>query len=292
MPNTVNYAEQFQRELAQKYSRELRTSELTTQKLTFLNANTIKIPYITMGGYKDHSRAGGFNRQSIENKWMPKTLDFDRDVEFFVDEMDVDESNQVLTAANVTNTFIAEKAIPETDAYRLSKAYTEYTAMGGIADKTALTTEVVLEMFDEWMARMDEDEVPEEGRVLYVTPAVNKLITNADGITRSIDVSRRGGIKRRVHDLDDVNIKDIPSGRMKTAYDFTDGYVPAVGAKQINMMMFHPSAVKATDKHSSIRLWAPGTHTQGDGWLYQNRKYGDLFVLETRLQGIKINAEA
>jgi hypothetical protein len=58
------------------------------------------------------------------------------------------------------------------------------------------------------------------------------------------------------------------------------------------MILVHPSSVIACDKHSYIRLWAPGTHTQGDGYLYQNRKYGDLFVLDTRKDGIAINTDA
>lgn len=92
--------------------------------------------------------------------------------------------------------------------------------------------------------------------------------------------------------MDNVNIVEVPSGRLKTSYDFTDGFKPAADAKQINMILVHPSSVIAGDKHSYIRLWAPGTHTQGDGYLYQNRKYGDLFVLDTRKDGIAINTDA
>lgn len=290
MPNTVNYATVFLQQLVQKYTRELLTTGLTTRKVEFVNANTIKIPHVTVGGYKDHSRSGGFNRQNATNEWTPKTLAFDRDVEFFVDSMDVDESNQTLAAANITNTFLTEKAIPETDAYRISKLHADYAAAGGVPDTTALTAANVLSIFDGYMSQMDDDEVPEEGRMLYCTPAVRKLLKEAQEISRYIDVSKASaGIDRRVHSLDDVTIQMVPSGRMKTAYDFTDGYAPAAAAKQINMILVHPTAVIACDKHSYIRLWAPGTHTQGDGWLYQNRKYGDLFVLENRIQGIKIN---
>ena len=138
---------------------------------------------------------------------------------------------------------------------------------------------------------MDEDEVPQDGRLLYVTTAVNTLIKHADGISRYINVNAQNGLDRRIRSLDDVTIKPVPSGRLKTAYDFTDGYAPAVGAKQINMMLVHPSAVLACDKHAYIRLWAPGTHTSGDGYLYQNRKYGDLFVIDTRIKGVIINKD-
>ena len=112
-----NYAEQFRSQLEQKYARELASADLTANGVTFVGTRTVKIPRLTMGGYKEHSRAGGYNRQSISNDWEIKRLEHDRDVEFYVDVMGVDETNQVLSAANITNTFEEEQAIPELDAY-------------------------------------------------------------------------------------------------------------------------------------------------------------------------------
>lgn len=289
MPNTVNYVTSFEQELKQKYTRELLTADLTTQNVVFVGAKKIKIPFITVSGYKDHSRNGGFNRGTVENQFMEKELEFDRDVEFFVDAMDVDETNQALSAANITNTFEHEKAIPETDAYRLSKLYTDFNALGETATQDELTAATILEKFDTLMEEMDEAEVPEDGRILYVTPSIYTIFKQAEKITRMLEVTRDTAVNRHVRALDDVKIKRIPSGRMKTAYNFTEGFTPASTAKQMNMILVHPSAVIAADKHAYINLWAPGSHTQGDGYLYQNRKYGDLFVLNTRSDGIKIN---
>lgn len=293
MANTVNYATQFERELKQKYKRESLTADLTTEKITFVNANTVKIPYIEMGGFKDHGRNGGFNRQDVKNNFMTKTLAHDRDVEFFVDSMDVNESNLALAAANITNTFEEEHAIPEEDCYRISKLYSDYTGLGKTADETALTVTNILEKYDTYMEELDEAEVPLEGRLLYVTPTVEKLIKNAEEVKKVFSLNAGGnGLMRAVRNIDDVQIKKIPSARMKTAYDFTDGCEPGVSAKQINMLLVHPKSVLACDKHSYIKLWAPGTHTQGDGYLYQLRKYWDLFVIDTRVDGIKVNTTA
>ena len=105
-----------------------------------------------------------------------------------------------------------------------------------------------------------------------------------------MNVIDEGNINRTVRMLDEVQVVVVPAGRMRSAYDFGDGFVPASDALQINMMLVAPSSVIAVNKHSYIKLWAPGTHTQGDGYLYQNRQYGDLFVIDTRIGGIAINA--
>ena len=290
MGNNVNYAILFENQLAQKYTRELLTGVLTTPNVNFFGGNTVKVPFLSLRGYKNHSRDGGFNRQAVANQNMTKVLSHDRDVEFFVDTMDVDETNQVLAATNLTNVFETEHAIPETDAYRLSKIYQDFEELGGEIDTRELNSENILEIFDEYMQKMDEEEVPAEGRVLFVTPAVNKILSQSAELSRIMNVlDEKSKIKRTVRMLDEVSIIVVPTSRMKTAYDFSDGFMPAAGAGQINMMLVSPSSIIAVNKHSYIKLWPPGSHTQGDGYLYQNRQYGDLFVIDTRVGGIAIN---
>ena len=84
----------------------------------------------------------------------------------------------------------------------------------------------------------------------------------------------------------------VPSARMKSKYDFSDGFTAADDARQINMILLHPSCVIAPVKRSAIYLFAPGEHTAGDGWLYQNRFFTDLFIISSKIGGVKINVEA
>ncbi|HII4440523.1 TPA: capsid protein [Clostridium perfringens] len=295
-----SYAEQFERELQQKYARELTSYdlELANPQVKFINAQTIKLPNITVSGYKDHNRnAMGFNAGTIANEWEPKKLSHDRDIEFAIDPMDIDESNLTLEMANIQNVFETEQAIPEKDSYRYSKLYAEaktYKANGAIIDNTVLTTANVLDWFDEQMEKMDDAGVPSEGRILYVTPAMNKIIKNAQNLQRTMDVnSNNGNVDRRVYSLDDVKLKKVPSARLKTKYDFTNGCVPASDAKQINMILLHPSCQVTRSKYSYIKLFTPGTDSRtADKYVFQNRSYGDTFLIKNKACGIAINAEA
>ena len=85
-----NYAEQFEQALHQKYAKELASVDLfnSNPQVKFINAQTIKLPNITVSGYKDHNRQTiGFNSGTISNDWEPKKLEHDRDIEFAIDPM-------------------------------------------------------------------------------------------------------------------------------------------------------------------------------------------------------------
>ena len=207
--------------------------------------------------------------------------------------MDIDETNLTLSVANIQNTFETEQAIPEKDSYRFSKLHSELTTYSGRIDSTVIDAATFLEAFDEEMARMDEAGVPEEGRMLYVTPSMNKIIKEAEGIQRVMTVTSPSTINRNVHSLDNVTIKMVPAARMKTKYDFTTGCTAAADAKQINWILIHTSCVVCRDKYSYIKLFTPGTDSRtADGYLYQNRNYGDLFLLEKKVEGCAMNVQA
>ena len=289
------YAEAFTNLLQQKYAKELCSDELTKSNpgVKFINAKTIKLPRMTVSGYKDRTRTPGFNAGTMSNDYEPKALAHDRDIEFWVDPMDIDETNLTLSVANIQNTFETEQAIPEKDSYRFSKLYSELSTFSGRINNETITATNFLEAFDTEMSYMDEAGVPEEGRILYVTPTMKKIVKEAEGIQRVMAVTTPSTINRNVHSLDDVTIKMVPAARMKTKYNFTEGCVAAEDAKQINFILIHPTCVVCRDKYSYIKLFTPGTDSRtADGYLYQNRNYGDLFLLEKKVEDCIINAEA
>lgn len=292
-----NYAERFTNLLQQKYEVESKSDDLTksNQGVQFINAQTIKLPRMTVSGYKDHTRTAGFNAGTLSNDWEPKKLEHDRDIEFWIDPMDIDETNLTLSVGNIQNTFETEQAIPEKDCYRFSKLYSELNSYkSSLINTDTVTSANFLELFDEQMTKMDEAGVPEEGRILYVTPSMDKIIKNAEGMDRYISITDgSNAINRKVHSLDDVTIKKVPSARLKTLYNFTNGCVADGSAKQINFILIHTSCVVCRDKYEYIRLFTPGTDSRtGDGYIYQNRSYGDLFLLEKKVDGIAMNVEA
>lgn len=295
-----NYAEQFEQALHQKYAKELASVDLfnSNPQVKFINAQTIKLPNITVSGYKDHNRQTiGFNSGTISNDWEPKKLEHDRDIEFAIDPMDVDETNLVVSIANVQNTLETEQGIPEKDCYVFSKLYTEagkYAANGATIDTTTLTAENILQKFDGAMEKMDEAGVPSEGRILYVTPAVNKLFKQAKDIQRVLGVNgSNGDVKRSIYSLDDVKIKQVQSARMKSQYNFTNGCVATDEAKQMNFILIHPSCEVAREKYSYIKVFTPGHDSRtADNYLLQSRFYMDAFLIKNKAAGIFINATA
>lgn len=292
---SINYAERFERQIEQQFARELTSANIATNnRYRFIDAQTIRVPTIQLSGYKDHARDGSKNRGTVGNTYQAFTLTHDRDIEFFVDDMDVDETNQVLSAANITAVFNEEQAIPETDAFRYSKLYSEFVDLGGTVNTTELNANNILFVFDKMMEDMDDAGVPQSGRILKVTPTVYTMLKNAEGLQRTLDVTGGAkGINRNVRSLDEVTIDTVPSDRMKTAYDFTEGWVPAVGAKQINMILCHPSGILAPMKVRDIYLWNKGeTPESAFGYLYQNRSFQDLFIIKAKMAAVAINAEA
>ena len=211
--------------------------------------------------------------------------------------MDVDETNLVVSIANVQNTLETEQGIPEKDCYVFSKLYTEagkYAANGATIDTTTLTAENILQKFDDAMEKMDEAGVPSEGRILYVTPAVNKLFKQAKDIQRVLGVNgSNGDVKRSIYSLDDVKIKQVQSARMKSQYNFTNGCVATDEAKQMNFILIHPSCEVAREKYSYIKVFTPGHDSRtADNYLLQSRFYMDAFLIKNKAAGIFINATA
>ncbi len=300
----LNYATEYSRILSQAYPKSLNFGALynteNDRRYRWVNAKTIEIPSITTSGRVSANRDTiAMAQRNYDNSWESKTLNFFRKWSTLVHPMDIDETNLAASIGNITEAFNNEQKFPEMDAYTASKIYADWTTsvteegyVGKTADSTALTTENILKIIDDLMLAMDNDNVPANGRLLYVTNEVKSLIKNAQGIGRSYSVQeKKPVINREVSRIDEVEVIGVPSTLMKTKYDFTDGCKVAANAQQINMMLVHPSAVITPEKYNFAQLDPPSAGSEGK-WIYYEESYGDVFILNKKASGIQFNVSA
>ncbi|HES3191360.1 TPA: hypothetical protein VN232_000988 [Streptococcus pyogenes] len=285
---SINYVTKREKEFDQKLMQGALTNILETPRVNWLGAKSFEIPTVSVSGYKSHTRSKGYNAGTVSNDKKVYTLNFDRDIEFFVDIADVDETNQELSMANITGTFITEHATPELDAYRFSKlATTAITATQFKAEDDYSETNVYSRLK---AAILPIRKYGAGNIVIYVSSEIMDFLERSKDFTRSIATTSPQGIDTRVTSLDGVQIVEVwDDARFKTQFEFTDGFVKASGGKDINFLIVAKPAVIAKAKFNSIYLFAPGQHTEGDGYLYQNRMYHDLFVLENKKDGVYVS---
>lgn len=293
----VEYATIFSNVLRELYAQDSKSYDLfqSNLDLQLFNGKYIKVPTLSVSGYKDHTRGSSFNAGSFTQNYETKSLDHDRDIEFIVDPMDVDESNLTASVANIQKRFDTTQAIPELDAYTFSKIYTEFVRVGGTVSTTALTAANVLSTLDADMQAMEDAGVPLDRVILYCTSAVKKLIKESSEVTRTLSAADGNGIDRRFKTIDDIQkIVTVPSSRFKTAFNFSNGFTPATAAKQINYILIDPEAQVSRNKYSYIKVFTPGHDSRtADNYLYQNRRYNGTFAIDELMPtGCKINADA
>lgn len=293
----VNYATQYARELANAYPYlsyfgRLYGGENST-KYRPVMGKTVAIPSMTVSGAVAANRdqiTGTFNR-NWNNEWQTVTLSMDREWSTIIDPMDIVQTNDVATIANVTRTFTELQKIPEMDAYAASKLASA-AIMASQSDTTALTSANILTQWDTYLARLANARINRDRVIAYLTPDTYKLLKEAAGITRFIDAGTGiRNVDRNVGKLDGVTIVEVPADIMKTSFTFTEGWVAAEDAVQINMLFVDPMAIAAPVIYDVSMIGAPTAQSKGK-YLYYERYYYDVFVLSNRTGGVYANIAA
>ena len=299
----LNYAAQYAQALAQAFPYVLNFGALyaTPNNGRYRmgeDGKTVYIPRISTTGRVDSDRDTiAMATRNYDNSWEPKTLTHDRKWSTVVHHKDIVETNHVTSIQNITQVYNEEQKFPEMDAYLISTLYSLWTTkdasdsedVAKTANTTALTVANVLDVFDTLMLNMDEARVPANGRILYVTSATNKLLKNAQAISRQFDVQNNNQVvDRMVSRLDEVQVIPVPSTLMKTAYTFTSGWAVASAAKQINMFLVHPNAVITPVSYEFAQLDPPSALSEGK-YIYFEESDEDVFILNKKKDALQFN---
>lgn len=252
------------------------------------NANEIVIPKISMDGMADYSRSSGYVGGDVTLTNETVQFNYDRGRSFTVDSMDNEETAGV-AFGRLSSEFIRTKAAPEIDAFRFA-TYCGLTGIGKATAATYSTVDTLLAAINAGVTSLDEAEVPDTERYLFITPTLYNLAMSAD-TTKSKEM------------LDGfAQITKVPQSRFYTSIDLQDGTTAgetaggfiktATTGKDINFMIIHKPALLQYSKHVVNKVVTPEENQTSDGWKFFYRSYGLADAYENKVSGIYLSNKA
>lgn len=291
MANNITKFKKYIDLLDEVYKKESLTADLdadATLVRAGANANEIVIPKISLDGLADYSRNSGYVSGDVNLTNETVAFNYDRGRKFTVDAMDNEETAGV-AFGKLSSEFIRTKVVPERDAVR----FATYAGTAGISKVAAGVTYAD---GNEWLAgivdavnKMDEDEVSQENRILYITPTGYNAIMAVDNY-KSKEILN--GFTKVVK---------VPQSRFYTLIDLADGttggeeaggYTKAASGKEINFMIIQKDAVIQYQKHTVNKVVSPEENQTSDGWMFFFRAYGLNDVYENKVAGIYLSHKA
>lgn len=271
----INLVTQFLPYVDEIFKKESKKELVTNQDFDWTGAHTVKVYKISTGSMNDYDRSGtdsgakGSRYGSVESLDATTeefTLKKDRSFTFAIDKLDADETAQQLAGASALARQQREVVIPEVDSY----VYGVIAAGAGTKPAAvALTADNIYDEITKATNTLDNAEVPDENRVLIVSPDVYRLMKKSKDITMETDVDsnlRKQGV---VSNLDGAAVIKVPATRLPENCGF---------------ILCHPCATVAPTKLEDYKIHQdpPGI----SGSLVEGRICYDAFVLDNKKMAI------
>ena len=266
-----------------------------TKPIEFGGANVVNVFKTSIVGLGTYSRASGYPAGDVTGTWETLTLAASRGRAFSIDRMDKEETlGQAF--GTVAGEFVRTGVVPEVDAYRFSK-YASWSGITEIGTPATLDTAAkVIAAFDVAMGQLDSDEVPPEGRKLYISTVCYNLLKASLSRTLGNEITA----DRRVKMLDTVEVIPVPQTRFYKGITLDAGGSSSAGGfaktgstgRDLNFLLLHPTAVLQTTKLAAMKIFSPEENQTADAWLFQYRLYHDAFVYDNKVKGIYSHIKA
>ena len=190
--SNINYAQQWAPELLDILIQGSMISPFITTNVKWPGAKTFHFTQMSTSGYKSHNRNGGWNRGNFVQADVPFTLMHDRDVEFCVDRLDVDESNATASIKNISETFTSTQSVPEANALFFSRCATKAKSLAGYHSETAIsayTADNVYSKLKGYISHLRRYRAM-GALVMYVRSDIMDLLERSTELQRKIELTQ------------------------------------------------------------------------------------------------------
>lgn len=269
----IELTTKFQPYVDEQFTAESKKSLLTNQDFDWTGAHTVKVYKVGTSEMNDYDREGTGENWSrygavkgLDATTEEFTLKKDRSFTFAIDKLDQDETQNQLAAASALARQNREVVIPEVDTY----TYGVMAANAGTkAEPVELTAENIYDYIIAGSQALDDAMVPENDRVLVITPAINRLLKKNPEVSVETNIGTELRQRGAIGILDGMTVQSIPANRLPEKFGF---------------MIAHPVATVAPVKLEDYTIHEnpPGI----SGSLVEGRICYDAFVLDNKKSAI------
>lgn len=270
----VNYAEKYSPNVDERFKLGSLTAGIVNNNYDWIGVETVKVFSIPTVAMNDYSLTGASRYgtpSELGNEEQEMKIAEDRSFTFTIDRKSYDDTMMTMEAGRALRRQIDEVVIPEVDTYRIGKLVSGADT-SHVLKTTAVTKANAYEMFLSVQELLDDDKVPQGGRICLCTPGYYKLLKLDENFIKKGDMAQQIALSGLVGEVDGVPVVKAPTS-----------YFPANTNFIITNPLVMPAPVKLTEY--KIHTDAPGI----SGWLVEGRIRYDAFILSQKKNAIGVS---
>ena len=270
----INLHTKYAKELDQSYHAASLLTKAFSDNVSFAGNKTVIISHIVTQPLVDYDRAGTGSRygimQEVQDTVQELTMSQDKSFKMAVDKGNNMDQNDIKRAGRTLQLQIKEQVVPLRDGYCLGKIAREAGTIVG--NSTALTKSNTISRIVAGVASLDTNEIPDDGRTLFVPPDVWSNVILSDEYQASDKKITTGLTKNETGELFGMRVVKVPSARWP---------------KGANFIIVHKSAAVVPQKIRDARVITDSEDVSGA--VLVGRFYYDAFVLANKAVGIYVD---
>ena len=271
----VNLHEKYEKKIQSVFKEASLIAGRLSDEFSFKGAKTVKITIPQTVPMVDYTRSGA-NRygdpQEMQDLVQEFTLTQDKSFALTVDKGNNLEQDGVKEAGKMLGMQVRERAVPTSDTYAFDRlAHLAGTIVGSDED---LTVSNICTRISEGTAALDNAEIPQDGRTLFIPARLYKVLKHAEEFMRVESLGEKALAKGQVGLYDNMTVVKVPESRWPEGVNFM------IVQKQC-------AAFPVTLSETKLHRDPPGI----SGNLLEGRQIYDLFVFAPRCEGVYVEVD-
>ncbi len=277
MGKTVNLATKYAEAAQERFYMDSLTQGSFSNDLdmAFTGVKTVEVYEVDTVPLGDYQRKGA-NRYGTPQELTDCVQEFvmgqDKAFTYTIDKGNAREQFNVKQAATSLKRQMREVVTPYIDRYRM-RVWADNAGivqpLGAAPTKSTIASDIL-----DASARMDDALVPQEGRTLYVTAGVYKLLKLCDEFSRADALAAQAAGKGTVGEFDGMRVQKVPAS-----------YMP----EGVYFMIVKQDAAISPVKLNDYKIHTDPPGISGD--LVEGRVIFDAFVKGAKAKGVCVAVE-